>query len=93
MVACRQKECRNFQIGIEFEGKTYQANYSFGSGVVTVNSWYGSASTPVGEMKVKQVARTLFRELLQAEFDAWNERRIASLAGENQGAKTWRGKR
>jgi len=69
MSACRPKERRHLQISVDFGGKTYQANYSVSSGVVTVNSWYGSASTKADGMKgeqVEQVARTLFRELLQA---------------------------
>ena len=59
-----QKQPQRSKVSIDFEGKTYSANYTVRSGAVTVESDYGSRSTHVGG-KAVHTARMLLREILQ----------------------------
>ncbi len=55
-----------FEVNIEFDNKSYSANYTVSSKVVTVSSLYGSKSTQVGGSSASAVARMLFSEILQS---------------------------
>ena len=52
------------EITLEFDGKTHRAHFSVISGIVTVNSFYGSASTQIGGSSAGTIAKILFREIL-----------------------------
>ncbi len=60
-----KKQPQSFEVDTVFEDKKYTASYTVSSKVVTVQSFYGSASTQVGGSGAPMVARILFREILQ----------------------------
>jgi hypothetical protein len=62
----RRKEPQLNELSMEFDGKTFLANYSVSSGVVTVTSiQYGQTSTLAGGSRAETIARVLFREMLE----------------------------
>ncbi len=60
-----RKQPQSYDVTIEFEGKSYSTTYSVSSKVVTVNSFYGPASTQIGGSTAEIIARTLFSEILR----------------------------
>ena len=55
-----------FDVSVEFEGKTYSANYTVRSKVVTlVHPMYGGGATQIGGSTEQSIARILLREALQ----------------------------
>ena len=65
---CRMAKKRppqRFEITLEFEGKTYSANYYIQSKMVTLECAYGTTSTQPGGSPAVSIARILFGEFLR----------------------------
>ena len=62
----RKNPAALFDVSVEFEGKTYSAQYAVRSKVVTlVHPVYGGGATQIGGSTAQSIARILLREALQ----------------------------
>ncbi len=54
-------------ITVEIDGKTYSGRVEVSRDLVTVSTPYGSKTTQIGGSPAESIARTLLREIVQAE--------------------------
>jgi hypothetical protein len=64
----RKKQLQKSKVSVGFEGKRYPSSYFVSSGVVTVESEYGSLRTHDGP-KAQFIARQLLREILHGAMN------------------------
>ena len=55
------------EIKVEIDGKTHSGRVELSPGLVTVSTAYGNKTAQIGGSPVESIARTLLREIVQAE--------------------------